>query len=42
MHPSSTGMIAAHWDSVGRELCPGERLPYDRAIPSERQTGLIA
>lgn len=40
VHPTASGMIAPHWDSIGRDLCPGERLFYTRTIPSERQTGL--
>lgn len=42
VHPTASEFIAPHWDSAGIDLCPGERLPYDRTIPSERQIGLTA
>lgn len=40
VHPTATGMTAPHRDSLGRDLCPGERLPYSCTIP-KFQTGLM-
>ncbi|QFG10072.1 hypothetical protein SEA_IDENTITYCRISIS_53 [Mycobacterium phage IdentityCrisis] len=41
VHPTASEQIAPHWDSVGIDLCPGERLGFDCTLPSGRQKGLM-
>lgn len=33
---TSTGNIAMHWDSIGKEVCPGDALPYSSTIVGRR------
>ncbi|BDY33200.1 hypothetical protein [Mycolicibacterium mageritense] len=30
------GNIAMHWDSIGLDTCPGDRLPYSATIIGQR------
>lgn len=42
VHPTPAEYIAAHWDSAGIDLCPGERLAFNRAIPTRQSKGLMS
>jgi len=35
--PTTHRMISRHWDSVGRDICPGSGEPYMIATPGRRR-----